>query len=173
MPLARRLLPHGNSIGACAELWFGHWPFHRLNRGLHDEQEHNRPLTGSLTHPYETIKFRLNFSNFHFDLCILVKPGDNVDKLIGQTKPPKHRKQRLERDGVERLDEIDEQRPGLQLCSLRFCNQILAANNPSIVPRSCRKPACSSMPSSSITSCILRTNSDENILADPLGAVLG
>ena len=51
-----------------------------------------------------------------------------------------------------------------RLCSFRFCKPMLAANMPSIVPRSCLKPACSSIPSSSITICILRTSNEEKIL---------
>mmetsp|Transcript_39565 Transcript_39565/g.77983 ORF Transcript_39565/g.77983 Transcript_39565/m.77983 type:complete len:345 (-) Transcript_39565:1632-2666(-) len=51
-----------------------------------------------------------------------------------------------------------------RLCSLRFCSPMIVAKSPSIVPRSERKPTCASMPSSSMTSCILRTIIDDRSL---------
>jgi hypothetical protein len=47
------------------------------------------------------LQLRLHFPDLHFDFGLLMKPDDNIHKVIRKTEASEHSEESLTRDGVE------------------------------------------------------------------------
>jgi hypothetical protein len=113
VPLAVRILAHGDSAFAGHDLWPCHaaGPLQRPYHRLHGEEEKHGAFARALPDAGGAVHLRVPLLNLDLDLDLEVEPHYNLGKVVGEAEPPQHSEKRLSQSRFKSLGEVDKQRP--------------------------------------------------------------